>query len=64
MRDSLRFAYDFDFVGADYFRRNALTAGAGIGAMKALNTFRFDQTPNVELTGDRKQAKPAGGRPC
>ena len=21
-------------------------------------------TPNVELTGDRKRAKPAGGRPC
>jgi len=39
-RDSLRFVRDL--VGAGYFHRNAPTAGAGIGAMKPLNTFRFD----------------------
>jgi hypothetical protein len=27
-------------------------------------TVTLERAPNAELTGDRKQAKPAGGRPC
>lgn len=51
-------------VGVVCRRRDVPAAIPGSETLGDIGEDSQGMTPNVELTGDRKRAKPAGGRPC